>query len=245
MHPAGGRIILDQFDTARSGTPPCRATSQRSCRRRNPCPGPARLRGGDQSLPVAAPVLPAEHEILAAARNAFCSTSGLVAAKLDGAIMSSTCRTENSTIASLAAPRRATPVVALCHHCSLSRNACANRLNGGLCHSGPAKRRSCGCGLIRDHGPCCEESQCSAVSKNLFRVPQAVLGYLHLPLRRRRQMRGPIDIGKRQRHRRYARRSAAPAWRGTRDRPDMARPAGLRPLTASCRIDRQPPRASP
>ena len=40
--------------------------------------------------------------------------------------------------------------------------------------------------------------------KELARAPQGVLRYLHLPLRRRRQMRKPVDIGKRQRDRRDA-----------------------------------------
>src|SRR6267142_3014400 len=85
--------------------------------------------------------------------NAFCNTSGLVTAKLDGASISSTCRTENSTTASFAGATPRTPDVALCHHCSFSRNACASKLNGGRSHSGSVKRRSCGFGLIRDHGP--------------------------------------------------------------------------------------------
>jgi hypothetical protein len=38
----------------------------------------------------------------------------------------------------------------------------------------------------------------------LPRVPQAVLDDFHLPLRRRRQMRSPVDKGERQRDRRYA-----------------------------------------
>src|SRR6266536_1184833 len=85
--------------------------------------------------------------------NAFCSTFGLVAAKLDGASTSSICRIEKSTMASfgLATPR--TPVLASCHHCSPSRKACASKLNGGPSHSVPSNRRSCTCGLISDHGP--------------------------------------------------------------------------------------------
>ncbi len=85
--------------------------------------------------------------------NAFCNTSGLVAAKLDGESMSSSCRTENSTTASFAGATPRTPVVALCHHCSLSRKVCASMLNGGRSHCGSAKRRSCGFGLISDQGP--------------------------------------------------------------------------------------------
>jgi hypothetical protein len=36
------------------------------------------------------------------------------------------------------------------------------------------------------------------------RAPHAVLGDFHLPLWRRRQMRGPIEIAERQRDRRYS-----------------------------------------
>ena len=49
--------------------------------------------------------------------NDFRSTSGLVAAKLEGDSTSSICRTENSTIASFCFATPRTPVVALCHHC--------------------------------------------------------------------------------------------------------------------------------
>src|SRR5271169_2327709 len=66
----------------------------------------------------------------------FLSTCGLVAAKLEGANMSRSCRVENSTIASFCGDTPRTPVVALCHHCSVSRKACASRLNGGSSHSG-------------------------------------------------------------------------------------------------------------
>ena len=96
------------------------------------------------------------------------STSGLVAAKLEGDITSSICRTENSTIASFCFATPRTPVVALCHHCSPSRKACAIRLNGGCSHSGRPKRLSCGCGLISDHGPCPgEKKRCAASQKRL------------------------------------------------------------------------------
>src|SRR5258707_1772098 len=85
--------------------------------------------------------------------NAFCNTSGLVAAKLDGARTSSICRTENSTIDSFCFATPRTPVVTLCHHCSPSRKACANKLNGGVFQSGRAKRPSYGLRLIREPGP--------------------------------------------------------------------------------------------
>ena len=84
--------------------------------------------------------------------NAFFNTSGLVATKFDGASISSTWRTENSTIASSWGATPRTPVVALCHHCSPNRKAWASRLNGGASHSGAANRRSCGFGVMRDHG---------------------------------------------------------------------------------------------
>src|SRR4051794_6383975 len=94
---------------------------------------------------------------------AFFSTSGLVAAKFDGDSTSSIWRTENSTIASFCLETPRTSVVASCHHCSPSRNACAIQLNGGLSHSGRAKRRSCGCGLISAQGACSgEKMRCAA-----------------------------------------------------------------------------------
>jgi hypothetical protein len=40
--------------------------------------------------------------------------------------------------------------------------------------------------------------------EKLTRIPQGVLADLHLPLRRRHQMRSPVDKGKRQGNRRYA-----------------------------------------
>ena len=100
--------------------------------------------------------------------NVFCSTSGLEAAKFDGARTSSICRTENSTIASFCFATPRTPVVALCHHCSACRNDCASRLKGGISHSGRANRRSRADGLISDQGPCCGEKKCGAASKRRF-----------------------------------------------------------------------------
>src|SRR5437868_11993156 len=103
--------------------------------------------------------------------NVLRSTSGLVAAKLEGDITSSICRIENSTIASFCFATPRTPVVALCHHWSPSRKACTIRLNGGCSHSGRPKRLSCGCGLISDHGPWPgEKNRCEASKKLLVLI---------------------------------------------------------------------------
>lgn len=118
--------------------------------------------------------------------------------------MSSTCRTENSTIASFAGATPRTPTVALCHHCSRSRNACASRLNGGLSHSDAAKRRSLW--LRLDQGPR-SITGFGAVKRrfeNPASGPHCVLRDFHPSLWCRCQMRGPVKIGQRTRNRRDA-----------------------------------------
>src|SRR6516164_8310463 len=95
-------------------------------------------------------------------------------AKLEGANMSRTWRVENSTIASFCGATPRTPVVAACHHCSVSRKPCANRLNGGSSQPDFSNRRSCGCALIRVHGFPPDEKKCRAISKNC-RVPLIAL----------------------------------------------------------------------
>src|SRR3954469_14232649 len=117
------------------------------------------------------------------------STSGLVAAKLEGDITSSICRIENSTIASFCFATPRTPVVALCHHCSPSRKACAIRLNGGCSHSGRPKRLSCGCGSISAHGPLPGRGEPLAGFEEAFGVDQGFLRDLDPSLGRRGQMR--------------------------------------------------------
>ena len=156
MHLAGGRSSTGSARSARCGTRPCRARSQQSLPTTNPC--------SSAGLPADSSRIMSLHQFCQPNTkfspplcSVFCSTSGLVAAKLEGAIMSSTCRTENSTTASFAGDTPRTPVVALCHHCSLSRKAWASRLNGGLSHSGCGEspvlglRLDQGPGLLRRH----------------------------------------------------------------------------------------------
>jgi hypothetical protein len=151
--------------------------------------------------------------------------------------MSSTCRTENSTIASFAGATPRAPTVALCHHCSRSRNACASRLNGELSHSDAAKRRSLwlrldqgprsitGFGAVKRRfenpasGPHCV---CVCVCVCPARFPSVAV--VPLPDARPSQNRPANAQPER------CRRSDGRASHETRDRPDRPRSVGLRGL---------------
>jgi hypothetical protein len=77
------------------------------------------------------------------------STSGLVAGKFEGAIMSSSWRDANSTTASCWRLTPGTPVVALCHHCCCNRNAWLMMFHGHCRHASATNRLSCGSGSMQ------------------------------------------------------------------------------------------------
>jgi hypothetical protein len=140
--PVTGAYWISSIRRLRNTTRPgVAATSMPGRKASQPASG-----GRPRPLDILGQLRRAAHEVGAAFAHGDFQYLRIGGGKLTGETMSSSWREENSTTSSWWLVTPSMPVVALCHHCWLSRKACCSCLYGQRCQPGAVKRRSCGSG---------------------------------------------------------------------------------------------------
>src|ERR1700687_174517 len=203
MHLAGGWVVLDQLDELV-------AEHHLAAGRRDGLADDetlivARLlTSGHHVHPVAVPILPAEYEIFAAALEGLLQRFGMGDRKVGGREHVEPLpyrELDDRLVLRRHAPHACRRVVPPLLFKQKRLNKQVERRSFPLRIGKPPILR-----LRLDQGPgsLIGREVVKRGFEKLSPASQGVLGNLHLPLRRRRQMRGPVDIGERQGNWRYA-----------------------------------------